>query len=396
MKKYNVNLKNNWWIWLICILLIYFIVVSLLSTDNINSFTTTLLGYLNSLITPLGIILGLVLGYPLLRKKLIERYVTEQLQIIHDNNRIVRKECVGLKRKYGKRRDEIDLTTEVLNEIVDDLRGLCEDSIDANQNVYKYSRLVLDCFESFAESVKDKIPNNYSERYYACTLFYLLHRHLEMIYTYASSIGYVTDNYKVERKPLIAPTLKRLVSEGEIYRVESIDDSLSHKHSSAMLVNYYGINNSCLNNNNGTLLRSCYLTAPTPSPLARILYSKELYLPLVLKKGQGNWFLERKLVLIGFSERTSTKIESGETSRSILCYYANITDIGFIEGTISNSNDLNAFTDDYLGVPTLDFSNVQDFAKDGENITFELDRAIAMQQFKKNKRKLKRRLKKEL
>ena len=93
--------KRNWWILiLICIILIAVVLVWFEIEDGITKLKE--LGELaNVLLTPICLILGLVLGYPLLKRKLVDGYITKQFEIIHEANRAVRKQCLTLRDKYA-------------------------------------------------------------------------------------------------------------------------------------------------------------------------------------------------------------------------------------------------------------------------------------------------------
>lgn len=84
-------IKKYWWIVVIVVLIAYIITIGVINCKLINDATRMILDNLSLLITPLGVILGLVLGYPLLKRKLVDSYITKQFEIIHDNNRDVKK-----------------------------------------------------------------------------------------------------------------------------------------------------------------------------------------------------------------------------------------------------------------------------------------------------------------
>lgn len=164
------RLSSNWWIVLICFLIIFIFVISFVNDSNLNRFTSDFLNYLNMIVAPVGIILGLVLGYPLIKKKLVESYVTKQFDIIHMNNQLVRKDCLRLKEKYPVKNISQDLTDEYISEALEDIRILNENAIDANQDAYKYSYLLYKSLLKFKDYTINSIPHNYYERYYCETL----------------------------------------------------------------------------------------------------------------------------------------------------------------------------------------------------------------------------------
>ena len=131
--------KTNWWI----ILLALIVIISVLFTfigynDKINQFAETL----TKMLTPVSIILGLVLGYPLLKKKLTESYIAKQFDIMDNTNRIVRTKCIQLQDKYIQGLRSSDVTIEYITEAKNDILELRQLAIDATPDVYRYINLI--------------------------------------------------------------------------------------------------------------------------------------------------------------------------------------------------------------------------------------------------------------
>ena len=60
MKKWVSKIKDYWWVILICLLIIYVVTVSILNLPCLNRVTKDTLDYLNLLVPPIGVILGLI------------------------------------------------------------------------------------------------------------------------------------------------------------------------------------------------------------------------------------------------------------------------------------------------------------------------------------------------
>ena len=174
-------------------------------------------------------ILGLILGYPLLKRKLIDSYVTKQFEIIHENNRIVRKECLQLKEKYPVKYISKELNHEFLSAIVEDAKKLNELAIDANPDAYKYSYLLFKSLQTFSEKTKKEIPTNSYDHYYCETLSRFVYNHLEQIFRYSKSIGFIPSYSDIKEKPILNSKLKKFVLDNKYYHVDGIDNSSSSK-----------------------------------------------------------------------------------------------------------------------------------------------------------------------
>ena len=109
-------LKQYWWIIvLVFILLLSIIVIFSCNQEQISRFER--LGeLLSKLITPVCVVLGLILGYQLLKRKLLDGYISKQFEIIYNANRKVRNQCLQLREKYSPKMNSHDLTRDDLIE----------------------------------------------------------------------------------------------------------------------------------------------------------------------------------------------------------------------------------------------------------------------------------------
>jgi len=396
MKKYYDWIINHWWVILICITIAYIVVVSIINIPELNRVTATTFYYFNQIIAPLGVILGLILGYPLLKRKLIDSYITKQFEIIHENNRIVRKECLRLKEKYPIKYISQNLNQEYLTMILDDVKRLNELAIDANPDAYKYSHLLYKSLETFSGKTKSEIPNNFYERYYCETISAFVHNHIDQIYLYSKSIGFVPQNSNIQEKLILVSKLKKYVTDNKYYQVEGIDYPYSYRHTSALLVAFFSTNIKCLSDTNGLLFQSSYEEAPSPSPFARIMYNQSIYMPLVLEGEKLVNILIPKLVFVGYIRQKSTKIESGISTHYLICHYANISKFGFVDGCIKDKQSLSTYRDTYIEKTVLNIADIERFDINGERIIIQIGEEKAMEYFIQFKDALCRKMDKEI
>jgi hypothetical protein len=396
MRKFYDWTINFWWIVLICIIVAYVIFVSIINIPELNRLTSTMFSYFNQIIAPLGVIIGLILGYPLLRRKLIDSYITKQFEIIHENNRIVRKECLRLKEKYPIKHISQELNKEFLTTIVDDVKKLNELAIDANPDAYKYSYLLYKSLQTFSEKNIKEISNDFHELYFCETLSTFVHNHIEQIHRYSKSIGFVPKNINVEEKPILTSKLKKYVIDNKYYQVEGIDNSFSYKKASTLLVAFFSTNIGCLSAENGLLFQSSYKIAPSPSPFARIMYNQSIYMPLVLEGEKLMNFLIPKLVLVGYVRQKSTKIGSGISTYYLICHYANISLHGFVKGCIKNKQSLSTYNDTYIGETVFNVADIEEFDINNESIIIKISEEKASKYFNQVKNLLCKKMDKEL
>lgn len=396
MKKFHDWIINYWWIAIICMIASYVIFVSIIDIPELNRVTTTLFNYFNQIIAPLGVILGLILGYPLLKRKLIDSYITKQFEIVHDNNRLLRKECLRLKEKYPVKHISQSLTQEFLMTLIADVKKLNEMAIDANPDAYKYSYLLFKSLDTFGEKTKREIPNNFYENYFCETLSTYVNNHIERIYRYSKSIGFVPKNSNIKERPILTSRLRKYVVENKYYQVEGDDNSFLYKKASTLLVEFFAKNIACLSAENGLLFQCCYKTVRSPSPFARIMYNQSIYMPLVLEGEELLNFFIPKLVLVGYVRQKSIKIEAGISSHYLICHYANISTHGFVGGLIKDKQSLSTFKDEYIGETVLDIADIEEFDINGESVIIKIGEEKAMKYFNQIKKALCKKMDKEI
>lgn len=146
--------QRNWWIILLIGTVMVAILCVWLGTNSLIAKLETAGSLANTLLKPICLILGLILGYPLLKKKLVDGYITKQFEIIHDANREVRKRCLTLRDKYTPKMISNPLSYADILEAMEDMKKLNELAMDANDMAYKYSYLIYNTLVCFEEKAK--------------------------------------------------------------------------------------------------------------------------------------------------------------------------------------------------------------------------------------------------
>ena len=252
--------KQHWWIIvLVFILLLSIIVIFSCNQEQISRFEK--LGeLLSKLITPVCVVLGLILGYPLLKRKLLDGYISKQFEIIYNANRKVRNQCLQLREKYSPKMNSHDLTRDDLIEALKEMKALNEISIDASENVYKYSYLVYKALSFYEEKTRNGIKPDVEYRPYREGLYTWLHYHIMQIYRYSRSVGIIPQMDAEERK-ILNDRLNRYVTDNSYFEIKNLDKSISYQHNSAQLVIFSGLNNSHIDDSDWILNECCYKAA---------------------------------------------------------------------------------------------------------------------------------------
>jgi len=350
----------NWWLITIVIVILITIISTLTDTNDIlNEWAESL----TKLLTPTSIILGLILGYPLLKKKLTESYIAKQFDIMDNANRT---KCIELQDKYSQAKRSNHITIEYIAEAQDDFLELRQKAIDAAPDVYKYANLIYqslsNLYEIYERQDKEQVFD-YKEQ-----LSTWLNEQTHEIYDYSKSVGCIPTGMTKSKKRL-NKRLSEFVSGNSFIEVGDIDHSIDYLHSAAMLVIFYGKNNHIFDYNNINFFLACYKSAPSPSPFARLMYNSAIYFPPVLRGQKKLIFHYPELFLIGYSRRISSSPKGEE--RYYICTYANMSNVSFVIGTIHNLDSLTEYKDGYLDIP-FSIENLSDFSKTGEVIQFRI------------------------
>lgn len=385
--------KQYWWIIiLLCVVLLAVIVVFQGSQEQVLR-VEKLGELLNKLITPISVVLGLILGYPLLKRKLLDGYISKQFEIIYNANRKVRNQCLQLREKYSPKMNCQSLTRDDLMEALDDMKALNELSIDASENVYKYSYLVYKTLSLYNIKTRNGIKPDVKYQPYREGLYTWLHYHIMEIYRYSRNVG-IIPHMDAEKKKILNDRLDKYVTDNAYFEIKNLDKSISYRHNSAQLVIFSGLNNSHIDDGDWILSECCYKAAPSPCPFARLMYNEGIYIPPILLGEKFFNVFDSKLLLVAYKRKKSTNMSSGKESRYYICTYANISDMGFVN-MISTIGDLAKYNDAYLQ-EEFNIDGLTEFQKYSEIIRFRIPEEVAIQNYERIAMKLKDKLESEM
>lgn len=387
-------IKKYWWVILVCTTVLYLIAVGIINNPNLNQITKDVLSYFNTFIPSLGVVLGLFLGYPLLKKKLVEDSISKRFEIMIEANRLVGKECLKLREKYPIRDGDTLLTHEYLNYMIKDIRILFEKTIDANPYAYRYMSLVYHSLLRFHELTKEYIPNDRANRYTCETLSIFVNVHFNQIYSYSKSIGFIPSNNIIE-KDLLVKRMNKYVTNNILYMISGSDIVNLYDNASALLVLFFYNYNSSLLSRKNLLLKCCYESAPSPCPFARIMYNENIYIPLVIYDGKEKNSFE--LNLVGFERIKETKSD-GET-HLYRCHYANIQNFIFVSTLIKEKENISQYNDSYIVNFNSNFNladDIKNFQVNGEQFSIDIDERRVKEYFVKVKNSLRGKMNEEI
>ena len=390
--KYFKWCRTNWWL---LVLLSAFFIASISIFTPYEKYVDQWADTLTKLLAPISILLGLILGYPLIKKKLTEQYVTKQFEIMDNSNRAVRKKVISLLDKYKVEYISNRLTLEYINEALNQITDLKQTAIDASPDVYRYVNLIHRMLTSLSEIYSkyrknEDIPHqNYTEQ-----LSTWLHYHLNEVFDYSKTIGVIPSG-EILHKRRLNSFLSKFVTRNDLVEIKDITPNIDYFHNEAMLVIYFEKSLVSLSADNFELFEANYLAAPTPSPFARLLLNNSIYFPPVLQTKDKIIFDFGKLHLIGYKRKISTPLGGGLETVYYECCYSNISDISYVGCVVKTISDLENLVDSYLDIP-FSSKGLTNLSIHGETICFRIGLDEARNRFNKVHNKLKKTIRKEL
>lgn len=390
--KYIKWFRTNWWIF---VLFTAFFIASISIFTPYEGYVVQWADTLTKLLTPISILLGLILGYPLIKKKLTEQYVTKQFEIMDNSNREVRKKVITLLDRYKVEYISNRLTLEYINEALNQITDLKQTAIDASPDVYRYVNLIHRMLTSLSDiyskySKAEDLPHqNYKEQ-----LSTWLHYHLNEVFDYSKTIGVIPSG-EVLHKRRLNSFLSKFVTRNDLVEIKDVTPNIEYYHNEAMLVIYFEKSLVSLSEDNFELLEATYLAAPSPSPFARLLLNNSIYFPPVLQTKDKIIFDYGKLNLIGYKRKKSTPLGGGLETVYYECCYSNTSNISYVGCIVKTISDLEKLVDSYLDIPF--FSNgISNLSIHGETICFRICVDEARKRFEEVHKKLKKTIKKEV
>lgn len=384
-------IKNNWW-WILLLLVI--LVCTILFFTPFREGLVLWAKLLTDVLTPFSILLGIILGYPLLKKKLMEQYVIKQFEIRDTSNRNVRHEVIKLLDAYPIKYPSRTLTLEYIKSAQNQISTLRNTALDSHTDVYRYVNLIYKTLKNLADTYSHYTDGTFPHYNFEENLSRWLHNQLQEVYDYSKSIGIFPTGETVV-KPKLNKTLSPFVTNNTVAEIRDIVHTIEYKQNEAMLVLFFGTSNDSLSGENVEIYKAAFEAAPSPCPFARLLLNSSIYIPLILKSNEKFWFDYGTLFLVGYRRKKSTAL-NGEESIYYECIYANLSIMGFVNTSLTDIDSLNEFNDGYLDIP-VNFGNFYDFQNWGhEIISMKITLHNAQQEFNKVKDKLLQIIKSEL
>lgn len=387
-------LKKYWWILFFVLAAVFVSCVALSPHGRLFIPVKNILDYLESLSVIVVGILGLIWAYPWLKKKATESYVEKQVDIIFEANKKLRNECIMLLDKYPMKMRSNDLSVEEVSLVLKDVQHLYSDSLEADYDAYRYSYLLYSSVKSFNHFICNGIPKGFHNVYYKEDFYSFIHRHVEQILQYASTVDSVA-RMSIDSHKILVKKVDKYVIGNDKMVLPGVDGKIRFKKADSLLVTFFG-NNLSLPEGTHLLHESCYTQVPNVASFARLMNNQGWYAPLLLKVGVFLKLEEMRLDLVGYKQIQSYVFDTKEVQHFVILYYSNISEIGFVSAEIKGKNDIAECEDSYLDLPVmLKPEDISDMWIEGERVGIKVKRNILESHYKSIRHKLQSCMRKE-
>ncbi|NJW53566.1 hypothetical protein [Salinimicrobium oceani] len=349
------------------------------------------LDYLAEFAGPLVALFGIILSYPLFKRKLTANHISWRLEKIQSSNFKLHLLVQKLKDKYfpqvhlHKRIEKNDLI-EIQNNIKDAYFLSLEGSSDVATLLYYLKSTIENAIRYFDREENSSLYTN--------SFFVFFLNNLELVNYYSNQVIQIPKSSKTERKKFVVKPLHRFVTNSETVKYKHFKTGVIYDHNSAHYTMFYSKVNQT---HCPFLIRSAFQIHTNPKPVANLLYLKEIYAPLTLEKPVENSLFGPEtytLYLIGFIFWTRHQSSSSEVIEECDLIYSNLNDnFQFVQALVNGKITLSDFKDTYLPNSSLNLPEVKKEICATETFKIRVNKKLLLQNFKKNKKEFKKQLK---
>jgi hypothetical protein len=346
--------------------------------------------YSKEALTIVGLALGIYFGLPFLRKKLVEDHVKKLFENIQETNKEIKELTHTLIDKHLSKTYKNNPTSiNEIQELYNDLDDLYKKSLNGSSEVVTFSFFLKRTIQGVLRTYEPK----FNEIITTSELYELCINVLYEIAFFTTKVITIPYNSKTEQFKYIHPELEQYVLNKKYQKFKHLEQGVDNKYASPLLISFYNHINRCSSKH---IIRSAYLIAQSPVPMARLLFLNKIYFPPILKSTEKKLFItDMRLHLISF--KIAFQIGSSGQREIVTLLYTNISDQFHFTKSIKKEELETKFFDDYIKSIDIDIKKSLKITFDNlEIITLEFDKIYLEDLFRKNQNRLKVKMKKEL
>lgn len=352
---------------------------------------TQFLDYLAEFAGPLVALFGIILSYPLFKRKLTSNHISWRLEKIQSSNFQLHLLIQKMKNKYMP---QVHLLEEIEKEdlinIQNDIKEAYFLSLEGSSDV----STLLFYLNSTIETTIRYLDRKENGSLYTNAFFIFFLNHLELVNYYSNQVVQIPKSSKTERKKFVVKPLHQFVTHSETVKYKHFKTGVIFDPNSAHCTMFYAKINQT---RYPLIMRSAFQIHSNPKPVANLLYLKEIYAPLTLEKPVENQMFGPEsytLYLIGFTFWTQHLSSSSEVNEECDLIYSNLNDsFQFVQALVNGKIRLNDFKDSYLPDSKFLLPEVKKEICSTETFKIRVNKKLLIENFKINKKKFKKSLK---
>lgn len=344
-----------------------------------------------------GLILGIVLGYPLLERGLRDDNIKEVVKDIQASNIKVGRSSVEVIDYLIEAADRPDFFLEKkdIEELREKIRSLYYEAFIASKEIATIlsllHELLIRLLREFGkpEAENIRVPKG---RFYQLIL-----TALQRVVFFATKAVVLPASSKTKEVSFLNERLANYVSDNEFKKFADLERGASFNTTNSILINLLGEINSL---NQPIVSKSFAKIHLDPSAILRILHLHEVYIPPVIRsdKAKSEFGKMANLYLVSFELITEHHSKEDAVPKKVIkALYANLN-AGFVfASTLTKDMLVHDYTDDFFGDQRLSDWKVQRYIYHGNEV-FEItvDRELAEQQYQRRKAAILQKMKEDI
>jgi hypothetical protein len=335
--------------------------------------------YVKDSLSVLALFLGIILTYPLLRKKLVENHITNTLQSIQDSNRKVQIECQKLIDKYTPLTySNYPLRKSNIDSLYNEIRNLYYESQKSSSDIatilFYFKNTLQGVLKHYDHGRNPIISSDLSN--FTISILYTLT-------AYSSKVIQIPRSTKMVQKKIVSKSIRKFVSNSNRNQYKYFSQGVIHDPRTSHLIVFF---DRIKQTKNSLIKRSAFKIYNSYNHILNTLFLYRIYVPPILEYKNGS---SLNLFLIDFKYRIPSEDEVVELT------YTNLNDSDRFIDSLDLKKIKYQFEDAYIKDSKFKLNPIKVTKTCIETITIEVKEHYLELKFNSLKKAIKTKMKSE-
>lgn len=349
-------------------------------------------GYFKDILGPIVALIGIFLTLPILKKKLTENHITTKLNEIQAAN----SEMQAFNQRLIDKYLPLTYSDEFLSK--KDIEGALLDLQKGFQISQKASSDVATLMFYLRATIYGVIKHYdaiNSKSFTTRVFLGFIMDNLELVNFYSTQVVQIPKSSKTQKSDLIIKPLRKYVSHSQVVQYRHFKFGVIDDPDSAHFTMFIGKVNRT---KHALLMRSAFQIYRSPNAIAKLLYANKIYAPSCLSMPHEDPLFGTKsldLYLIGFSTSNQISSDPEAPSKVVDLIYSNPEDSHRFVAGLQEERFKSIFNDNWIQGSGFQISRSIKMTKiEIETFILKFDRKYLDEQYKRNKKQIKKKLRK--